>query len=105
MKTVKHWQLEQQKENEIILQCDNRHSLHIFVLEHDLIRVLFQQNRQLRLNRTWTVAPENDEIPGKAGTGLQLMDTVCQSLALSSWMTSYESQLISFVLPFINPCG
>ncbi|SHO57399.1 glycoside hydrolase family 31 protein [Vibrio quintilis] len=63
MKTVKHWQLEQQKENEIILQCDNRHSLHIFVLEHDLIRVLFQQNRQLRLNRTWTVAPENDEIP------------------------------------------
>lgn len=63
MKTIKNWQFKQQKNNEIILSCDNKHSLHLFVLEKKLIRILFKRNCELRLDRTWMIAPEGHDVP------------------------------------------
>ncbi|UJF18262.1 glycoside hydrolase family 31 protein [Vibrio sp. SS-MA-C1-2] len=63
MKSVKNWQFINHKNNEIILSCDNKHSLHIFVLENHLIRVLFKRKNELRLDRTWTVTPDAADTP------------------------------------------
>ncbi|GLO62667.1 glucosidase [Vibrio sp. MACH09] len=63
MKSVKQWQLIKQENNRIDLQCDDRHLLHIFVLEQDVIRVMFQNKCELRLDRTWSVAPDKKDVP------------------------------------------
>ncbi len=62
MKTLKHWQLDTVENNEITLICDNKHSLHIYVLESNLFRVLIKRNQELRLDRTWTVSPNAADI-------------------------------------------
>ncbi len=63
MKTLRNWQFEQQLNNEVILRCDNKHTLHLFVLEDNLIRVLIKRNDTLRLDRTWTIAPDGKDVP------------------------------------------
>ncbi len=63
MKTIRNWQFKQQNNNEIILSCDDKHTLHLFVLENHLIRVLFQRYNTLRLDRTWMVAPDGNDVP------------------------------------------
>lgn len=60
MKTLKNWTLHQQFADRIELRIDNRHSLCLYVLEADLFRVLIKQNDQLSLDRTWSIAPQND---------------------------------------------
>lgn len=61
MKPVKHWEFVQAAGNRIDLECDGKHSLHLFVLEHALIRVLFKKNKQSVVDKTWSVAgPEQD---------------------------------------------
>lgn len=60
MKTLKNWTLNQQLADRIELRIDNRHSLCLYVLEADLFRVLIKQNDQLSLDRTWSIAPQND---------------------------------------------
>ena len=35
----------------------------VYILEEDIIRVLFVENEELKLNKTWTVAPGLDDIP------------------------------------------
>jgi alpha-glucosidase len=62
MKTLKHWQLQQVVENEITLLCDNKHTLHIYVLEQHLFRILIKKNQELRLDRTWTVSPNAADV-------------------------------------------
>ncbi|MCG9789949.1 glycoside hydrolase family 31 protein [Vibrio mediterranei] len=63
MKTIRNWQFKQQNNNEVILSCDDKHTLHLFVLENHLIRVLFQRHNTLRLDRTWMVAPDGNDVP------------------------------------------
>lgn len=62
MKTLKHWEWDSAQDNEVILRCDSKHTLHIFILEKDIFRVLVKKNQQLRLDRTWTVSPSADDI-------------------------------------------
>ena len=62
MKTLKNWQLVDHRKNEIVLQCDNRHTLHIYVLEENVFRVLFKNSNELRLDRTWTIAPGGRDV-------------------------------------------
>lgn len=62
MKTLKKWQWEAAHGNEVVLRCDSKHTLHIFVLEQNLFRVLVKKNETLRLNRSWTVSPAADDI-------------------------------------------
>ena len=57
MKTVKQWRFLQQQNNRIDIECDGRHQLHIFVLEQDIIRVMFKNKGELRLDKTWSIAP------------------------------------------------
>ncbi|GAL27303.1 alpha-glucosidase [Vibrio variabilis] len=63
MKTIRNWQFVQQNDNEIILSCDDKHALHLFVLENHLIRVLFKRRNELRLDRTWMIAPDGNDVP------------------------------------------
>ncbi len=63
MKTLKQWQFQSNNEHEVILLCDNKHSLHIYVLEQNVIRVLVKRNQKLRLDRTWTISPNSADVP------------------------------------------
>lgn len=62
MKTLKHWEWDSVTGNEVVLTCDNKHSLHVYVLESNIFRVLVKANKTLRLDRTWTVAPASDDV-------------------------------------------
>ncbi|MEI6898036.1 MAG: glycoside hydrolase family 31 protein [Psychromonas sp.] len=63
MKTLKNWKFKQKNNNEIILSCDEKHTLHLFVLENNLIRVLFKRKNEMRLDRTWMITPEGEDVP------------------------------------------
>ncbi|MFC1233854.1 TIM-barrel domain-containing protein [Vibrio sp. F74] len=69
MKTVKQWRFLQQENclsqdrNRIDIECDGRHQLHIFVLEQDIIRVMFKNKGELRLDKTWSIAPGQKDVP------------------------------------------
>ncbi|MDV7104634.1 glycoside hydrolase family 31 protein [Vibrio sp. TH_r3] len=63
MKNLKNWSFKQQHNNEIVLSVDEKHSLHLFVLESNLIRVLIKRHNVLRLDRTWMVAPDGQDVP------------------------------------------
>ncbi|MEA9392056.1 glycoside hydrolase family 31 protein [Acerihabitans sp. TG2] len=60
MKTLKNWVLQQQTANYIELLVDNHHILRLYVLEPTLFRVLIKRNGKLALNRTWSIAPQQD---------------------------------------------
>lgn len=62
MKTLKNWKLTQQNGNEVLLHCDNKHGIHLFILENNLIRVLVKRGDALRLDRTWAVAPGGKDV-------------------------------------------
>lgn len=61
MKTLKHWQLLAVENNRIDIACDNKHVMHIFVLEQNMFRILIKNKGELRLNKTWTVAPNQQD--------------------------------------------
>lgn len=60
MKTLKNWTLAKQDENQVILTLDGKHSLHLYVLEEKLFRVLIKRQQGLALDRTWSIAPQQD---------------------------------------------
>lgn len=60
MKTLKNWTLTKQDENQVILTLDGKHSLHLYVLEEKLFRVLIKRQQGLALDRTWSIAPQQD---------------------------------------------
>ncbi|MFT6924883.1 MAG: alpha-glucosidase [Psychromonas sp.] len=62
MKSIKKWRLIGQQDNRVDIECDGRHILHIFILEKDIIRVLVKKNGILRLNKTWTIAPDKQDV-------------------------------------------
>lgn len=60
MKSLTNWQavnVTEEKNNLIVLQC-GQHYLHLYVLEDHMIRVLVKRQNQLRLEKTWTIAPK-----------------------------------------------
>lgn len=62
MKTLKQWKLESIDDVSINLLCDDKHTLSIYILENYLFKILFKKNGSLLLDRTWTIAP-NDQSP------------------------------------------
>lgn len=62
MKTLKLVKFLQQENNRVDIQCDQGYILHLFVLEQDIIRVAFSQQNSFKLDRTWTVTPNQEDI-------------------------------------------
>ena len=60
MKTLKNWTIDTQSANHLELLVDNQHRLCLYVLEENLFRVLIKRKGQLALDRTWSIAPEQD---------------------------------------------
>ena len=60
MKTLKNWTVDTQSANHLELLIDNQHRLCLYVLEENLFRVLIKRKGELALNRTWSIAPEQD---------------------------------------------
>ncbi|WP_284603223.1 glycoside hydrolase family 31 protein [Dickeya dadantii] len=60
MKTLKHWVLHHQAEDRVELLVDGAHRFLLYVLAPGLMRVLIKQRGELRLNRTWSIAPQQD---------------------------------------------
>lgn len=60
MKTLKNWVFHHQTQDHIELLVDGKHIFRLYILESDLGRVLIKQNGQLKLNRTWSIAPQQD---------------------------------------------
>ena len=60
MKTLKNWTLAGQHPDRIELTVDEQHSFCLYVLEPHLCRVLIKQHHALRLERSWSIAPDQD---------------------------------------------
>jgi alpha-glucosidase len=60
MKTLKNWTLAKQDDSQVILTLDGKHSLHLYVLEEKLFRVLIKRQQGLALDRSWSIAPQHD---------------------------------------------
>lgn len=60
MKTLKNWILKSNNNNCIELTVDGQHTFCLYVLETDLLRILIKRDDKLALDRTWSIAPENE---------------------------------------------
>ena len=60
MKTLKTWIFKQDKDNCIELLVDGRFNFCLYVLEEQMFRVLIKRNNILSLDRTWSIAPDQD---------------------------------------------
>ena len=60
MKTLKNWTLKNHDANRAVLTLDGKHELHLYVLEEGMFRVLIKRQTGLALNRTWSIAPQQD---------------------------------------------
>jgi alpha-glucosidase len=60
MKTLKNWTLLKSDAHRVELSVDGKHRLCLYVLEQSMFRVLIKRENKLALNRTWSIAPEND---------------------------------------------
>ncbi|MGY3570250.1 TIM-barrel domain-containing protein [Vibrio paucivorans] len=90
MKSLRNWTFNQQNNNEIILNVDEKHALHLFVLETNLIRVLIKRKNELRLDRTWMIAPDGQDVPWE---GRDRMST--EGFSLPSFeLTHNEEKLV-----------
>ncbi len=63
MKTLKQARFLKQEGNRIDIQCERDYVMHIYVLEQDIIRVAFTQKNTFKLDRTWTITPNQDDVP------------------------------------------
>lgn len=62
MKTLKLIKFLKEENNRIDIACERDYFLHIFVLENDIIRVAFSKNYQFKLDRTWAITPNQEDI-------------------------------------------
>lgn len=60
MKTLKNWTLKKEAAHHVELLVDGQHTLCLYVLEASLFRVLLKRQGKLALDRTWSIAPEDD---------------------------------------------
>lgn len=63
MKTLKNATFLKQENNRIDIQCERDYQLHIFVLEEDIIRVAFTKHSAFKLDRTWAISPNQEDVP------------------------------------------
>lgn len=89
MKTLKHWSLHQQLEHHVELTVDGQHTLCLYVLEENLFRVLLKRQGQLALDRTWSIAPQQD-VPweGRARDDLS-------GFSLPAWQLAQEGDTLT----------
>ena len=57
MQTLKNWKLDHENPDGITLSVEDRHLLHIIVLEDDIWRIWLQKNGETALDRTWLISP------------------------------------------------
>lgn len=79
MKTLKHWVLHHQAEDRVELLVDGAHRFLLYVLAPGLMRVLIKQRGELRLNRTWSIAPQQD-CRGRVGSGRAARGLRCRAI-------------------------
>lgn len=93
MKTLKHWSLHQQLEHHVELTVDGQHTLCLYVLEENLFRVLLKRQGQLALDRTWSIAPQQD-VPweGRARDDLS-------GFSLPAWQMTKEDDALTIATP------
>lgn len=60
MKTLKNWTLLNADQSHVTLQLDQRYRLALYVLEKGLFRVAISRNTGWALDKTWSIAPEQD---------------------------------------------
>ncbi len=60
MKTLKNWTLAGQYADRVELLVDEQHLFCLYVLESNLFRVLIKRHGELALDRTWSIAPQED---------------------------------------------
>ncbi|WP_375749206.1 TIM-barrel domain-containing protein [Vibrio sp. HN007] len=84
MKSIKQWQFKAAENNRIDIECDGRHLLHIFVLEQDIIRVMFKNKGEARLDRSWSVAPGGKDVVWEGRDRLSTEDFSCPEFNLAS---------------------
>lgn len=60
MKTLKQWTLDKQCAHHVELKVDGQHTLCLYVLEESLFRVLLKRKGELALDKTWSIAPQQD---------------------------------------------
>ena len=63
MKTLKQATFLKQEGNRVDIQCERDYVLHLYVLEQDIIRVAFTQKNAFKLDRTWAISPNQDDVP------------------------------------------
>ncbi|MDG2955021.1 glycoside hydrolase family 31 protein [Bisgaard Taxon 10/6] len=63
MKTLKQATFLKQAGNRVDIQCERDYVLHLYVLEQDIIRVAFTQKNSFKLDRTWAISPNRDDVP------------------------------------------
>ena len=60
MKTLKNWSLAHSDHHHVVLNVDGKHHLCLYVLEKGLFRVVIKRHGNYSLDRTWSIAPEQD---------------------------------------------
>lgn len=60
MKTLKHWSLAKSDDHHVELTVDGKHSFCLYVLEETLFRVAIKRHGEYSLDRTWSIAPQDD---------------------------------------------
>ncbi len=82
MKILKNWTLLSQDAIGITLLVEGQHHFCISVLEPHLIRVLLKKEGVLSLNRTWSIAP-NEDVPFEGRDRLSTEGFTCPPFILS----------------------
>ncbi|QDY44128.1 glycoside hydrolase family 31 protein [Candidatus Pantoea soli] len=60
MKTLKNWSVARSDRHHVELTVEGKHSLCLYVLEPGLFRVVIKRQGNWSLDRTWSIAPEQD---------------------------------------------
>lgn len=60
MKTLKHWSLAGSDDHHVELQVDGKYLFCVYILESSLFRIAIKREGRFVLDRTWSIAPEQD---------------------------------------------
>ncbi|BAN96171.1 glucan 1,3-alpha-glucosidase [Plautia stali symbiont] len=60
MKTLKNWSVVHSDRHHVMLNVDGKHYLCLYVLEKGLSRMVIKRHGNYSLDRTWSIAPEQD---------------------------------------------
>mgnify|MGYP002222717820 CR=1 FL=1 len=89
MKTLKNWTLHQRLDHHVELIVDGQHTLCLYVLEENMFRVLLKRHGQLALDRTWSIAPQQD-VPWEGRPREDL-----SGFSLPAWQLTEHSDTLS----------